>query len=307
LLPSTDIRAVAKDAILVVLRRDDPACAALRTEFAVPFLSSWVVVLDSRGETLASSFGDVAGGGCDQDRVKAFPGNLARLIRRTLTRRQTVEELERWWRAHPNNRTAFEKLRDRLSDMLLYGQLRRLCSEAATNRSLPKRRRNEYRLLEFVARASDSGEGWRTPESRAKFVRDGERLLIELAGHPRSADLVDALFASGYAHAFDVPARTARAIARLRRAASRAADPGALEERIRQLLEVRDRWVETTTAWLRKTEMPSAKDHIAALLGDAEAAIRLFSELPYREMPGYRDWLRQAQEKAERQRQQVRR
>jgi len=305
LLPSKDIQTLARDVLLVVVKRDDPACAALRTEFAVPFLNSWVVVLDPKGETLASWIGDAAGGGCDKDRVDMFPTNLVGLIRRSLSRGETVEELERRWRENLGDREAFESLGERLEEMHRHGHLRQFCTEAATHPSLPEQHRNEYRLREFVARASDAGERLPTPAWRVKFVRDGERLLVELAGHPRSADLIDVLFASGYAHAFDVPARSARAIARLRRATRRAADPGALEERVRQLAEVRDRWIAETTAFLQKTDRPSTKNIIAASLGDAQAAIQLFSGPPYNEIPEYRDWLREANAKAKRQRQQA--
>jgi hypothetical protein len=307
LLPSKEVRRLAKDVTLIVVRREDSACGAWRKEFAVPFFNSWVVVLDSKGETLASWMGDTAGGGCDKDRVKEFPGNLVRLIRRSLSRCETVEELERRWRTDLGDVEVFELLSKRLGEMLRHSQLRRLCAETATDPSLPEQQRNEYRLREFVARASDISERRPSRASRSEFVRDGERLLVELAGHPRSADLVDALFARGYAHAFDVPGRTARALTRLRRASRQAADPGALDERVRHLSEMCDQWIAETRKWLEKTDRSSTRNIIAAMLGDAEAAIQAFSEPPYSEIPEYRNWLKEAKAKARGERQQSRR
>ena len=54
LLPSKVLRDLCQQVVVAVVKRDDPACATLRQEFAVPFLNSWVVVLDDKGETLAS-------------------------------------------------------------------------------------------------------------------------------------------------------------------------------------------------------------------------------------------------------------
>jgi hypothetical protein len=302
LLPSKAITKLSKEVVLVVVKQDDPACAALRTEFAVPYLNSWVVVLDAKGETLASWIGDAAGGGCDKDKLALFPGKLVELIRRSLDQAESVEELERRWKADLSNADSFERLAERLAEMHRRHRLSQVCIDAAADPSLPEQKRNEYRLRAFIARASDHSERRFTPASKAKFVREGERLLIELAGHPKSTDLVDILFATDYAHGFDVPARSDRAIARLRRAKRRASDPGALEERIRQLSEAREKWIEEMTAFLQKSDSATTKNFLAATLGDAEAAIQLFSQPPYNEVPQYREWLREANEKAERER-----
>ena len=305
MLPSKDVATLAKEVVLAVVKVNDPACAALRTDFAVPYLNSWVVVLDPKGETLASWLGDAAGGGCDKDRVGQFPANVVALIRRSLSRAESVEELERRWQAHRGDMEAFERLAKRLAEMHRHRQLRQLCSDAASDPALPEQERDEYRLREYIARASDHTESRSTAASRAKFVRDGERLLMKLAGHPKSAELVNVLFASGYAHTFDVPARSARAIARLRRAARSAADAGAAEQRVRQLVEVRRKWIAEMEEFVRTSDRPSTKTFLAAILGDAEAAIQLFSQPPYSEVAEYREWLREAKAKAERERHQA--
>src|SRR5262249_5034854 len=109
----------------------------------------------------------------------------------------------------------------------------------------------------------------------------------------------EALFARGYAHVFDVPDRSGRAIERLEMAAYRAADADALKERIGQLSEVRKKWIEEMTAFMNTAGDPTSRKFIAASLGDAESAVQLFSEPPYSEIPEYRNRLQEAKAKAE--------
>jgi len=138
--------------------------------------------------------------------------------------------------------------------------------------------------------------------ARSRFVREGERLLVELATHAKSADLVTTLFYQGYAFTFDVPGRSARALARLERASRKLADGTALKERIRQLAEMREQWIAITTESLRNIDEESSRNFIAAYLGDARAAIKVCSRPPYNEDPQFREWLQEARRKRERER-----
>lgn len=287
---------------MTVLRCEDPECAELRKEFAVPFLNSWVVVLDGKGETLASWMGDGAGAGCTEHAADRFPRNLARLIHKSLERTETVEELERRWRSRPHDGARFEALALRLREMFAHGKLRQCCLEAAANPRLTPLQRDDYRIQALNAWASDHSHQERTRKARAAFVREGEQLLVELAGHPRVSELVGALFSRGYAHTFDVPGKCARAIARLAKAARQAADPDSLKKRIQELADMRDKWVAHQTEALQRITEQSFKDYFAAILGDARAAIRLCSRPPYSEHAEYREWLREAKRKRQRER-----
>jgi hypothetical protein len=291
---------LCKQVVVAVVKRDEAGCAELRTELAIPFLNSWVVVLDGKGETLASWIGDAAGHGCKKNSVDQFPRNLVRLVRKSLERSETVEELERRWKSRQHDTELFERLASRLAEMHAYDRVRQLCEEAAASPELSGPQRDGFRIRAFIARASDHAERLSTRKARAHFVREGEKLLVELAGHPKAAGLVGVLFARGYAHTFDVPAHSARAIARLERACREAADGAALKERIRELVARREKWIEVTSESLRRTEGASAKSFLAATLGDAQAAIELCSQPPYKEYPEYREWLRQARRKVER-------
>jgi hypothetical protein len=300
LLPSKAIRALCKLTIVAVIRCHDPECDELRKEFAIPFLNSWVVVLDGKGETLASWMGDSAGAGCSKDSVDQFPRNLVRLIRESLKRAESVEELERRWRKSPRDMERLEAFARRLEEMDAYGKLCQLCQEALAIPGLSQPQRDELRIRAFTARASDPTQRRPTRKSRAEFVREAERLLVELAAHPRAAELVGDLFATGYAHTFDVPGKSGKAIARLERAARQLADATALKERIRELTERRQEWITITTEALHRTADRSGKRFLAALLGDARAAIELCSQDGYSEDPEYRQWLREATRKLER-------
>jgi hypothetical protein len=296
LLPSKVFRALCKQVIVAVVRRDAPECRQLRQEFAVPVLNSWVVVLNAQGEVLAGWIGDDAGAGCRQDGVQRFPGNLVRLIRMGLERTESVEELERRWREQPHDGERFEALSRRLEEMHRYETLRRLCEEAAEDSSLPPLQRDEFRIRAFLARAETPFN----PDRR--FVQEGEKLLVELASHPRAAGLAQALFSRGFAHSFDVPGRSARAIARLERAAGKSAAPAALQDRIRELAALLEQWTTETRQFLDNNTDAEIRDYFAALLGDAEAAIKLFSRAPYKDQPQFRGWLQEARRKQQRER-----
>jgi hypothetical protein len=274
----------------------------LRKEFAIPFLNSWVVVLDGEGETLASWIGDTAGANCKKSSVHKFPRNLVRLIQKSLERSETVEDLERRWKSHQQDMDRFEALAHRLMEMQAYGKLGQVCQEAAADPELSGPQRDEFRIRAFLARASDYTEQRSLRKARARFVREGEGLLVDLAGHPKAPDLVCALFSRGYLHAFDVPARSARAIARLERASRKVADGAPLRDRIQELADMRENWIAGTRESLRSIQDTSFKRFLAATLGDAEAAIKLCSRPPYCECSEYREWLQEAKSKLARER-----
>jgi hypothetical protein len=300
LLPSKAIRTLCKQTVVALFRCDAPGCDELRKEFAIPLLNAWVVVLDGKGETLASWVGDSAGAGCSKGSVARFPRNLVQLIRASMERAETVEELERRWRKRPRDMERFEALARRLEEMHAHGKLYERCQDALALPGLSGSQRDEFRLRAFAARASDHTQRPSTRKARAEFVHEGERLLVELAAHPRAGALVGDLFSAGYAHTFDVPGKSARAIARLERASRQLADATALKERIRELTEWRQEWITITTESLQRVADGSARRYLAATLGDAREALELCSQSSRSEDPRYREWLREARQKLER-------
>jgi hypothetical protein len=286
--------------VLVAVRAEDSRCAKLRDEFSVPYLNSWVVVLDRRGETLASWIGDGARAGCTEASVGKFPGQLAKLVRESLGRSASVQELERRWRNDLGNLAAFDALAARLSEMYAFDKLRHLCQEAAADLLLPEEQRNEFRLRAFLAWSNDAHGELGTRKGRSQFLREGESLLVELAPYPKAAELSEAIFRSGCAHGFDVPAQSARVIERLEKRAQKLGEPSALRERIGGLAAIRREWIEAEEACLQDPKyaaIKSIKQFTAAQLGDAQAALELCAEPPYRDMPEYQDWARAARRK----------
>ena len=122
-------------------------------------------------------------------------------------------------------------------------------------------------------------------KGRARFAAEGDKLLVELANHPRSADLPHALFGTAYAHSFDVPARSAEAIARLQEIARRLVNCSHLSQRIRQLGRIRKDWIKQMKEFLKRADGSISKQFVAASLGNAQAAIELFSDPGYKEIP----------------------
>ena len=297
MLPSKEIAALAKRVTLAVVRTTDPPCAELRDEFGVPYLNSWVVVLDSKGEVLASWMGDFAGGECRENAAATFPGDVARLIRKSLKVADSLEELERRWQKDISNLSEFDTYAGRLQQMHRYEKLQEICRVQAENPRLTTVTRQDFRIREFLARGSACRSDLHTGKGRERFAREGEKLLLELADHPKAADLPSALFEFVYAHGFDVPARSAEAIARLTKAAPQHPHPAKLKARIRQLEKVAEDWIKQMKEYLSKAEHATQKQFLAASLGDAQAAIDLFSQPGYKDVPDYRERVREAKGK----------
>jgi hypothetical protein len=297
LLPSKEIAALARRVTLAVVRTTDPHCAELRKEFGVPCGNSWVVVLDARGEILGSWMGDFAGTGCREDAAATFPRNLARMIRKSLKVTESLEELERRWQKEVGNLSEFDKYAWRLEEMQRFEKLREICRVQAGNPRLKADTRKDFRIREFLARGSTWSGDLQTEKGRERFARDGEKLLLKLADHPKSAALPAALFGMVYAHGFDVPSRSAEAIDRLTKAAAKHPHRVALKERIGQLEKTAEDWVKEMKKYLSQAEGGMQEQFIAASLGDAQAAIDLYSQPGFADVPEYRQRVREAKRK----------
>ena len=173
LLPSKEIAALAKRVILAVVRTTDPRCARLRKEFGVPYLNSWVVVLDAKREVLASWIGDVAGAGCRESAAVTFPGNMARLIRKSLRIADSLEELERRWQIDIGNLSEFDNYARRLEQMHRFDRLQEICRAQAENPRLTADIRKDFRVREFLVRGSACRSDLHTSKGRARFASEG--------------------------------------------------------------------------------------------------------------------------------------
>jgi hypothetical protein len=297
LLPSRAIRLLGKQVVLVAVRGSDPRCAGLRKEFSVPYLNSWVVVLNEKGETLDSWIGDRAGEGCNKRSLGKFPANLVKLFKESLQFTNSAEELERKWRSDPTDMGAFEAFASRLRRISAFERLHRLYRAAAANRSLAAKARAEIKIRAFLDRAEDPATRPYSQRGQRQFLRKGEALLIALAKHPSSADLPAALFSYGCAHTFDVPGRSAAAVVRLKRRAQAVGNPPSLKERIRQFSRIRRQWINMHEEFLKTANEGCAKNSVAALLGDPEAAIQLAEDPHFGRNSRYQQWAQDARKK----------
>jgi hypothetical protein len=296
LLPSRAIAALSEEVVLVVLRSTRSQCAGLCKEFAVPCSNSWVVVLDAKGETLASWIGDAAGDSCEAAAAQQFAEGMAARIRDSLRYPVSLQELERQWRRDYHNLAQFEKYTARLKEMEAFGKLRRLYLRLAADSRFDEKQRQDFRLRAWFTLAEEPF-GLDTTRQRTRFARQGEQLLVDVAAQPCSTVLVETLFRSVYTHGFDVPARMARARERLKELALRLGKPAALEKHIRQLARLCRDWARQMQERLDQETDPTNAQFVAASLGDAQAAVDLFSQPDYREVPEYQERLRAAEKK----------
>jgi hypothetical protein len=300
LLPSERFRALAAKAALVGVREADPACKALRKEFDAR-ATGWVIVLDRRGELLDCGMADETGALKTKEGCAKFPDLVSDRIERSLRRTETLQDLERTFEKAPSEEAPFEKLASRLEELKMQTRLRALCERVAALPGLPAERRSGALLLRFVARSREFSREFGSfgpPDAGARLIEDGERLLADHASHARAAGALEALFVSGYALGFDVPARSAAGIARLEKMAEGLKEPAPLRERIVELAVRREKEIEKLQAARAAAKAGSFTEAWYALtLGDAERTIDFFSKPSYYTQAPYRRWVEEAREK----------
>lgn len=162
--------------------------------------------------------------------------------------------------------------------------------------SIPQHVRDAARVHAYRARAALAL--WEDAARREDLIREGERLLAELADHPQAARLVQTLFSYGYEQGFDVPRRCAAGASRLKSIAEDLLDPGALWQRIHDLEDLGDRWMDAVCRSLEELpdepQFAPTRAYFAAQLGDADTALRLLDESPSEGYQPIRRWIEDA-------------
>jgi len=294
-LPPTErLAELGRKAVLIGARKGDPASELLRKEFDARF-TSWLIVLDGRGELLESGFADRAGDFKKKETAEKCAGPFLDRVERSLERKMTLQNLERRWKRDPAAESAFTELVERYEEMAAYARLREFCEKVASLPGLPAGRRADAQLRAFVTRPREMDSVVGTPEGKEQYIVEGEGLIAEHASHPRCSDAVQALFMGGYSGRFDVPSRTAAGVARLEAIARGLKEPDPLRNRIAELTRLCD----AEMAKLRGAPKgdPASEGWAAAMLGDAETTVRLLSQPPVANSPFYQALVKEAQEK----------
>lgn len=301
LLPSKDIAALQDFADLAATRGKDGENQKLCAEFEVPIRGAWVVVLDGQGETLASFLADACGSGCNEASKGQFPNKVAEGIRRQLAQKESIQHLERTWRAKPEDLDALDALAKRHFAFFRIRGLERFCERERANEGLPERTREALRIYVFLARSHGwyalGGEGL----NKSELLAQGARLLVELPGHPAADEVAQALFdAEAHGLVFDVPARIEGLAEKLRARAKDSAQADRVKEHAEGLLKRLGPWRKQVEAE-RDKHKPGEFQHAyqAALLGDAEATLQVFGQKEYQTTNYYSDLVREARQKFE--------
>ncbi|MCW8130812.1 MAG: hypothetical protein KIS92_10715 [Planctomycetota bacterium] len=269
---------LAGRAVLAAARMKDAAGPRLCAEFEIPCLSAWIVALDAKGETLASFLVDSTSLGCTEESKRQFTARLAAAIGKALDLTESVQELERRWRAHPDDAAALEALAERSWAMFRPKSFAEFCEKEAANAACAQATRDTLRIYAYLSKA----HGWYAFGSlgnagRKTLLREeGARLLRAFPGHP-SAAAVEAAWFNTWANGmtFDVPGK-ARALAAALLEDTREAGEAqaqALRARIASLEKRAAEWVRATEAQFKAE--PS-NTMLAAQLGDAEATLKAY-------------------------------
>lgn len=292
------MKKVCENVPVVALKRDDSACEELRKEFDIPWRNSHVVVLDGKGEILASYLGDTAGKGCTKASAEKFPGMFAAKIDECLKRTASVQELERNFEKDPADETNFKSLQSRAEEMNRFGKLIELCEKILKNNNIDNDVRNALRIKSLLFKPRDR-KNFMKAEIVDEFVSQCEKLIIELSTHKEIKNLVSALFNSGYGERFDVPTRSKEGIARLEKMAETSPDSKSVNDLIKELSDIRAKWIDTTTKTYKSAKNEYSKARFAGLLGESDTFIELMSNSRLKGNYIFQAWLKDAKEKKE--------
>ncbi|MBI3828492.1 MAG: hypothetical protein HY291_03190 [Planctomycetes bacterium] len=275
LQPAQEIIALREKAVLAVSRKDDADAAGLRGEFGVVGLYTWIVVLDGKGETLASYMADSTGLPCAEESKAVFPGLVAQRISKALEEKASLQALERAWRANPADAEALDALAKRYLDCSRPRVFADLCEKELAHEKQDAPTRNRLRLYRFLAKTDPFyAFGGGDPERKPALRAEAESLLFEFPTHPKAVNVEAALFETYASSAtFDVPGKIAAVAAKLRARAKDSADPAGVEQRAKALEE-------RAALWKREAQTEAAKkDHdifIDVRLGDAKRTLEQF-------------------------------
>jgi hypothetical protein len=265
LLPSSEFKALCGRMPVAVVKGNPVA-----QEFDISCGNSWVVVLDGKGETLDSFLGDLVGQGCTQESAGAFPVDLASRIEDCLRRTESLQELERRWLSQPwGGSKAFiglEAYAKRAMEMSAIRHLAKRCDEVLTQ-CPPEEKEMRWllRVMVYLARLQDNFGCIRQRESRDRLIEEGMELLLEQPAHPKAVEVSKALF-EVLQQTFDFPGRTKACAERLRKAGAQD-HAEALSQDLSKVLA----WLQSSLPEFKGRE----KARYSAILGDAEAALKL--------------------------------
>ena len=128
MLPSKEMKALCAKVPVAAIGINDPLSKRLMKEFSVPYVSSWVVVLNNKGEAVASFQGDAASAGCTKETANKFPQLLVKKINDCVAWTKSVVALETRWKT-TKAEVDFENLVKLLVDMKAYGKAAWVCEK----------------------------------------------------------------------------------------------------------------------------------------------------------------------------------
>lgn len=274
------LASLAERAVIAAARMKDADGPRLRAEFEIPSLNAWVVALDAKGETLSSFQVDSTSLGCTEESKRQFTDRLTAAIVRSLDLTESVQELERRWRAKPDDAAALEALAERTWSMFRPKSFAEFCQKEAANAAYAQATRDTLRIYAYLSKA----HGWYSfgslgsADRKTQLREEGAKLLREFPGHP-SATAVETAWFNTWANGmtFDVPAKAHALAAVLLKETQTANDAQAkaLQARITSLEKRVADWVRVTEAQLKAE--PS-NTMLAAQLGDARATLKAYGE-----------------------------
>jgi len=294
LLPTREYKEFSKRQTVVATRTNTADAESLRSEFSLPNFNVWMIVLNEKGETL-DLFCPDNDSECNETSKFLFAGNVVARLDKALKESLSIQELERRWRAKPEDAAAFEGLAEKLDRIQQRRRLSKICADALKQPSLPIAAKTMIECQAFLAEARDfvyDGEA-----GKDALTRRGETLLVKHPDHALATKVQAALTAL-LKEGFDVPARWNASVFRMEQAC---ANPSAAQKtRMLSFKKERDEFL-TVLESARKTPEIAANEPAllwySSLLGDAKTTVRLLEKPEFRDNPQYAAILRQAKAK----------
>lgn len=295
---SAEMRELCAAVTVAVVHQYEEAGLALMKEFGGGYFGFCkIVVLDGVGELLAFFPAYDCLDDASPASEKRFAGKIVERIRAALNRKESLQGLERRWKAEGNDPGVLDRLLDRLTELNFSDRFHELAEAAIDDPARAPAVRNVARAWTFPLLAEGS-----EVEVRAKETANAERLLAEVAGYEGAGFLLRTLMIDYYAEQFDVPSKVAAAAVRLEKAAASQSDPSPLRKRIGELQGLLREWTADWESEL-KTYDPDAETalgaRVKAMLGDARVTVNVLGALPVKERQPYERWIEEARKKLE--------
>jgi len=274
---SEALAALARKVGLGVVKSDN---VEFREEFGIDRGTAWIVVLDGKGETLASA----AAGEKPEEQIPVF-----------LKRKESLQSLERGWTKDAKNLKTRDEYLARLEEAGVWAKAMPILDAIAADAAVPQAQREDARVRSFLVRRPSRVSAAEYRDTWAEAVKVGEAIAVELPGSPRAKEVIAKLHAL-ICCAFDIMPKLVACNDRMAVAAKALGhNPPVLPV---EFLSKQRILVKADQDGVTTQESEFDKAVTAAQLGQPDPVIAFFGQPPHDKDAQFQWWVEEAKKKA---------